>query len=335
VPVVIVNASEAEVSQEVYEHASVFGVVRARRSSSLAFAQGGRIADVLVEVGERVDEGQRLALLEQRSLDAQRVNVEQDLARANQQLEALSPTIASRENQTQRSRLQQQIAALTSQEAEILRALEQGVITAPYAGIIGARHVDVGESVPSGRPILEIYSAAEPIVELDVAREIAAGLEVGTQVWVSRKTRSVRAEVATKSPILDVSTRTQSITLSVAASAEKDQQVDWTYGEVVEVRMWNLTDMKGIWLPYSALHRTVDGLWSAFVLEPAGEYQLVARRVLEVLLLEDTHALVRGSLKPGDRYIRDGLHRVVPGQRVVGKLVAGEYVPSVPPGAGG
>ena len=109
---------------------------------------------------------------------------------------------------------------------------------------------------------------------------------------------------------------------------------DWIQGEIIELQFWMPTDKSGFWLPYSALHNEANGLWSVYVLEIEEEQQIVGLRILEILQVEDKHALVQGSINEADLFIVDGLNRVVPGQRVVGNVLANEHQPPSPPGAG-
>ena len=102
----------------------------------------------------------------------------------------------------------------------------------------------------------------------------------------------------------------------------------------MEVQFLIETENSGFWLPYSALQREASGLWSVFVLEAEGDRQIVGRRIVEMVQLEETHTLVRGALSAGDVFIEDGLNRIVPGQAVKGKLRTSDYQQSVAPGAG-
>jgi hypothetical protein len=95
-------------------------------------------------------------------------------------------------------------------------------------------------------------------------------------------------------------------------------------GELVEIQLSQWIEEPGLWLPLSALTEGARGLWQAYVAEPLtagipGEPvadHRVAPRPLEVLYQEGDQVFVRGSLGSGDRVVRSGLHRVVPGQRV-------------------
>ncbi len=51
----------------------------------------------------------------------------------------------------------------------------------------------------------------------------------------------------------------------------------------------------------------------------------VARRILEIVQLEDDQALVQGSLDVGELVIVNGTHRIVPGQQVTTINVSNEF----------
>jgi multidrug efflux pump subunit AcrA (membrane-fusion protein) len=222
----------------------------------------------------------------------------------------------------------------------LTRELQKGIIVAPYRGVIAERNAEVGDFVPAGRPYFRILDDAQPIVELNVPAKIAKQLEVGQGVWVRRNESVLPAKVATIAPTLNQSSRTQLLTLNTISAAET---ADWAFGEVVEVHFWLPTENTGFWLPYSALQREVSGLWSTYVLAAADDAQIadnpinariVERRIVEILQLEDTHALVRGAIDEGDLVIVDGLNRIVPGQKVKPNVLTREYQQSVPQGAG-
>jgi len=68
---------------------SYTGEITARRSSELGLERGGELTQVLVEEGDRVTQGQPLARLDTRNLQAQRKQLEAQKARALAQLEQL------------------------------------------------------------------------------------------------------------------------------------------------------------------------------------------------------------------------------------------------------
>lgn len=325
--ILTVNVARAQLSENVSETASSFGTIKPRRSSSLGFARAGRVSQVFFQVGDLVSEGDKIAELDQGEMVNQQEELDSLLNSLNQDLTLLE---SGGDIQGQR-RKEQEIAELTNQQQKLTREFQKGFIVAPYRGVIAERNAEVGDAVPAGRPFFRILEAGQPIVELNVPLKLAEMVTVGTEVWVKHQQQIVNAKVATKAPELDASARTQSLTLTLAQS-EENQKLN--YGEVVEVQFLVETDRDGYWLPYSALQSEGNGLWSTFVLEGEGEQRAIRRKIVNLLLLDSTHALVDGSLNAGDLFIMNGLNRVVPGQLVQGKLVPNIYPPARVAGAG-
>lgn len=321
-----VNVAQAKASQSVYETSVSFGIVKPTRSSSLGFSRGGQVATISVDVGDYIDQGETIAELDQGELSSRQRELDEALAKARSQLAIYQ----SQNNRQQVAQVQQDIARLTAQQEELRRKLSEGLIVAPYRAQLAERNVEVGDTVPSGRPVLSIYEDATPIAEVNLSTTQATKTEVGQEVWIREAGELLRATVVGKSPEVGASSRTQRVKLQLPELAGN---ADWTYGQVVEVLFWDASENSGIWLPYSALQRQENGLWTAYVIESEGANQTISRRVLEVVQLEAEHALVRGSLEPGEFYVVDGLNRLVPGQQVVGQVVQREFTQPGPPGA--
>ncbi len=253
------------------------------------------MAEVPFRVGEFVDEGETIAELEQGDLVNRQQEVDEALAAAQTQLAAYQ----SQNNRQQFARVQQEIAQLTAQQQELAGEIEKGSIVSPYRAQLAERNAEVGDLVPSGQPFFRVLEAAQPIVELHVPTQVASKIELGQGVWVNRNGKVLQAAVDSKSPELDPSSRTQRMTLRLTSA---DANADWAYGDVAEVRFLVATKKWGFWLPYSALQREANGLWSAYVLENQGEEQTVGRRVVEVLQLEAERAGSRCDC--GGRFLR-------------------------------
>lgn len=98
-------------------------------------------------------------------------------------------------------------------------------------------------------------------------------------------------------------------------------------GDLAEVALARTVAAGGFWLPATALAESVRGLWSCFVAEPDGEGRhRIARRDVEVLHTETDRVYVRGTLEDGEQVVTSGVHRLVPGQRVVSDPVIAESV---------
>ncbi len=325
--ILTVNVARAKLSENVDQSATSFGTIKPRRSSSLAFARAGRVKNVFFNVGDLVSEGDKIAELDQGEMLNQQADLDYVLTALNEELRLLE---SGTDIQGQR-RKQEEIDELSAQQQRLTREFQKGFIVAPYRGVLAERNAEIGDAVPAGRPFFRILEAEQPIVELSVPVRIAELVPVGTEVWVKYRQQKIYATVATKAPELDASSRTQSLTLSLQTN---DQTPTWNYGEVVEVWFFIATERDGFWLPYSALQSQGNGLWSVFVLEGDGAQQKVGRKLVSLVQLDDTAALVNGSLLPGELFIVDGLNRVVPGQLVQANVVPDEYAPAKIAGAG-
>lgn len=329
-PVVLkVNVIEARFSESVYETASYFGTVKPKRSSYLSFSRDGRVAEVLKEVGEKFLIDEKLAILDQAELEKQQTKLQESLESAQEQLSRLNPNSRSNTTQTQRRKLNEQIASLEAQSSEQERKLENGIITAPYQGILSERNIDVGKDFPAGRPALKIVEDAPPIVELDVASDLAEKITLEQPVWLWHEQELIEAKVGYQYPELSPASLTRRMILEIG---DEDTNQTWVYGDTIEARFWLATEASGYWLPYSALQREQDGLWAAFVVAQNEGEQLVQRRIIEVVQLTDKYALVRGAIEAGDLVIVDGSNRITPGQQVAANVVTASFSQTGPPG---
>ena len=318
VKVLNVNVIAAERDPNALKTVICFGKLRAARQSRLGFGRSGRVKTVYKnQLGDRAAEGDKLAEIEQTQLEDQKRKINQAISQAKQDLQnSTGSRLAS---------LQQQIQKLESQLKEVDLELKNGVIVAPYPCLITERSVETGTLVSPTTPAFQIIEDAPPLVEASLPRAAAAQLEADQMVLVGIGNSQVVAKIIARSPLQDP-TGSQRILLEFAGELSPDS---WAYGQVVEVRFLNRTGKSGFWLPLSALQRNANGLWSALVAQPQGDAEdaplQVARRILEIVQLEDEQALVQGSLDEGELVIVNGTHRIVPGQQVTTINVSNDF----------
>ena len=88
-------------------------------------------------------------------------------------------------------------------------------------------------------------------------------------------------------------------------------------GQTVRLGVMESQSQAGFWVPATALVPRERGLWSVYGVGPAsgGAFEVV-RRDVEVLHDSGDRLFVRGTIRPGDRIVASGAHRIVPGQLV-------------------
>ncbi|MBO6796901.1 efflux RND transporter periplasmic adaptor subunit [Maricaulis sp.] len=301
------------------------GVVAAARQSALGFQQGGRIEEILVDVGDQVLAGQPLARLDTRTLEAQ-------IAAADAQTrEAAAQTALARDTQgrqqillerghisqqrydeivtsTDAARARQNAAAASADAMRV--QLDLAVIEAPYAGVITARSSDEGAIAAPGTPVLELVETSAREVRIGLPAAVIGTLENGQIYRFEGESGEFSAVFRSNTGLMDRQTRTVSAVFDIAP----DQPV--IIGEIARLVVETPVGTDGFWVPTDALAESRRGLWSVFILQPeADEYRLEAR-IVETVRVEAERVFVRGAVDDGEYILAAGLQRVTAGQLV-------------------
>lgn len=189
------------------------GVILARITADIAPRFEGRLREVHVRLGDRVEAGALLAELDAPSLrfdlrvaeaslsaagvDQARTQVE--LTEAREKLERrrtlAAEALASREDLSS-ARYQEQLASkrldatraqIDERRAQVDRLRKDNSdthITAPFAGVVAARYVDPGATVRPSTPILRLVNMDDLFVRFALPEARAATLTVGRSVHV-------------------------------------------------------------------------------------------------------------------------------------------------------
>ncbi len=203
----------------------VSGSVAAWQEVSLGVElSGNRVADVLVEVGDRVRKGQPLLRLDSRSLAVEARQTEAALlqaqanlalARGESERGALLLTrglISNADNDQLKANLIRAEAQLSTAEADRDAAqlnLGFATLVAPHAGVISARSVQPGTVVTSGTELLRLIRDGRLEWRADLSERDFTRVREGTAVELTAPDGSVvRGTVRTVSPSIDAQTRT-------------------------------------------------------------------------------------------------------------------------------
>ena len=204
----------------------------------------------------------------------------------------------------------QRIAELQGQLEDVRLELQEGVLTAPYAGVIGQRYVNEGVSVSPAVPIVRLSEQATLQAWIGLPEELAEELELDEEFELVVGGDIVFAISLAKLPEVDRSSRIRTVVF------EFDALAGVTPGQVARLDLQTQKSLSGVWLPLGALAREVRGLWSVLVVEGSPGRQTVARRFVEIAHVQRNQALVQGGLNDGELVVVDGANRIVPGQSV-------------------
>jgi len=187
-----------------------------------AEANGMRLAEVRVNVGDNVRKGQVLA-----TFDSQMVNA--DLAQSRAAVAEAEAMLAEAAANAQRARDLQPSGALSAQQvAQLLTAertaqarleavkaaqqvqqlrLQQAQVLAPDSGVISARSATVGAVVPAGSELFRLIRQSRLEWRGEVAASELAQIKPGQKVTVSGGGAAVTGTVRMVAPTVDAATR--------------------------------------------------------------------------------------------------------------------------------
>lgn len=184
------------------------GVVEAVREATLTAQTSGRVGEVLHDVNDRVAAGEVLVRL---SAVEQQAGV--DAARAQLQLaEATYTRMAGLAEGQYVSKMQLDQAraerdAARAQLANVGQLSAYTTIRAPYAGIVGTREVEPGESVGIGQPLMSVFAPDALRIEVSVPQSDADAIRADPMAKVAfADGRSVDAAEVIVFPAADAAT---------------------------------------------------------------------------------------------------------------------------------
>lgn len=159
------------------------GTIEEKMGSTLSFEIAGNITSIRVEEGDRVSKGQLLATINPTTVkEAHRATLTtlkqaQDAYRRFQPLHQ-SGTISDMKWVEIESKLEQAKAA----ESIARQQLSHSTLTAPFAGVIAAKNVDLGTYVLPGQPVLKLANVAQVNAKVSVPEAEISHLHVGDKV---------------------------------------------------------------------------------------------------------------------------------------------------------
>ncbi|MEM1075580.1 MAG: efflux RND transporter periplasmic adaptor subunit [Pseudomonadota bacterium] len=311
------------------------GVLEPSEVNQLSFEVGGRLGRILLDVGERVENGQLLAALEPEQFENVIANrkavideaqatlsqAEDDLARSEALLTSGTITVVRRDEDA--TEVKQSQARLTQAEKDLAGA-EQDLIDsklyAPFDGIIDAIEVDSFATVSAGQTVLTLYQQAEYEVSFSVSFDVVSQLVVGTPATVRL---ADDPSIALEGVVSELGERAGQVSSFPIVVQLNETAPIIKAGMAVEVSLqFALPAERGHLLPMSAVIPGTDIPEDAspnsvidldiYVFDP--DTSTVKRRSVTMAGIRDNRFLIINGLSPGERvaikgvaFLRDGM----------------------------
>lgn len=280
----------------------------------------GTVKEIAFESGAVVAQGDLLVRLDTSSEQAQLRAVEAQVALANLNLERTRTLRAS--NMLPESELDSAEAAVkeAAANADAIRAtIAKKTITAPFAGRLGIRQVNLGQYLEAGRPIVSLQALAPIYADFSLPQQELARLKTGMRVRVTTDAypgRQFDGELTAINPDLDASTRSVGLQ---ATFANADQAL--RPGMFARMEVLLPEEQAVLVIPATSILSAPYGV-SVFVIETNpgtnGQPALTVRQQLvRVGAARGDFLSVEAGLKPGERIVNSGLFKLRSGMTVV------------------
>ena len=198
----------------------VDGVVEARQRATLSAEVAGKVEAVNFDIDDSVEQGEIVLRIRDREYRARRQQASAALDEASAGLRDAELEFKRSQDLRKQKLISQAVfdraeanlkaaeARKASAEANLARAEEQlgyTVVRAPYSGVVVERHVEPGETVNPGQPIMTGYALGQLRVSADVPQSLIGGLRQNrdAQVVLIEDGRRIAAEKITIHPFAD------------------------------------------------------------------------------------------------------------------------------------
>jgi RND family efflux transporter MFP subunit len=232
---------DAVIEEPLSQTVPVLGRIVASEIGPIAARIGGAVNEMRVDVGDRVERGAVLAVLDRERLSLERdryaalvkqqsaklASVRADLEKRSLELKRLEGIRKSaafsqaryqdavQDVAKQRGQVAETRAQLAQAETQLKRAdidLKDGEVRAPYPGVVSAKHTEVGAYLNTGSPVVTLINDLDIEVEADIPGNRLGGLKPGTPIRLTLDDRSeYRASVRAIIPDENPRTRTRPV----------------------------------------------------------------------------------------------------------------------------
>ena len=306
IPVEVASAVKRNVSSYV----TATSTLEAERIAQLLAETTGRVTAIHREEGDGVAKGRVLIQLEdtQQRLDFQKAKIDMEVAekewRRAEELEKKG-IVSARDLDEARLRFE----ATRHAKARAEHELSKTAITAPFAGIVTERNVNIGETVTPGSAVATVADFDPLVARFRVPETEIGPVKVGQPVTLeipSRQNDTQSAKVSLVSPVIDEGTGTVKLTAYL-----KNPGLDIKPGTFVRARVVAATHDSALTIPKRALVNEDD---SHFVFVVASD---TTRKVAVTPGITDGQFVeILSGLSAGDRVITVGQGGLKPGDRV-------------------
>ncbi len=300
------------------------GKVEARYSTKLGFRLLGRIVTRQARLGDAVRKGQVLGTIDNIDLVVALESAEASLGIAKAESDNAAVTFTRQKSLLDKNATSQAEYDIAEQSMESAQSAVVGAqsvvdrarenlgytsLKSDLDGVVTGVYAEVGETVAAGQVVFTIDDPSQREVVIDVAEEMLASIEVGSEfrVTVPPSEHQCTGKVREIAPQADVATRTRRLKISLENASE-----GFRLGSTVKVfPMFSIAETLS--LPSTAILDR-DGSTHVWIVDvPNKKVQLVEVKISD---RNETNVVVSSGISAGDRVVIAGVHSLTDGQSI-------------------
>ncbi|WP_100658000.1 efflux RND transporter periplasmic adaptor subunit [Alteromonas flava] len=317
----------------------IVGRVESAQAARTGFELSGLVAEVLVDDGDSVAQGQLLAQLDVVLLQSQLKQgaarlqrAQADSALAQSTLQRITDLVAKGLESQQRldeARQRVDAAAAAVNEAQagvesIQVNIDKSQLRAPFAGVVTARFVDQGTVVAAGQAVFELLADGATEVRLPMPADLVQQISIGETYTLRGENHAYPAMLRAVGQQRNQMTRSIDAVFQLQPAAETASKY-LLPGDLLALDLNITVNEAGAWVPLAALSHGVRGLWNIYTVEQPGA-AVVVPRAIEILYSDGEFAFIRGAIGEDMQIVVSGTHRLAPGQKVAAKSVINDAI---------
>jgi RND family efflux transporter MFP subunit len=290
------------------------GTAAWRQETPLGFTSGGQVARIFVNEGDRVAQGQTLAVLSTTPVEAELAAAEAEARRASSDLLRLEGLY--RQGWVTKPRFETAQATAAAADAQVRArrfALQTAKVVAPSSGVVLARLAEPTQVVAAGTPVVIIGEASGGyVIRVPLNDRAAAALTVGTPA-------TVRFEALGPAPLagriveIGGKARTSTGTFDVEIALPSDPRLRSGMIGMASLTASGAGTTNRINIPAAALISPRAGEALVYVIDAENRARL---RKVAIGETSDHGVDVTSGLSRGERIATSGLDKITDGMRV-------------------
>ncbi len=297
------------------------GTLVAVQGVTVSAELGGKVSRIAFESGDRVKAGDLLVRLDTTAEEAQLRSAEAaaKLARINLDRNRdlrKNRTISQADLDTAEANFKQ----ATAQVDNVRATIDKKTITAPFAGLLGLRQVNLGQIVEQGTPVVALQTLDPIYVDFSLPQQRYASLSVGSTVQITTDAAPgevFEGRILAINPEIDTLTRSVRIRAVMANRGEHLRAGMFANVEVVLPREEDYLIIPATAVLYAPYGDTVFVIDTQKDETSGEEQQILRQQIVRLGRTRGDFVAVTEGLKAGEMVVTSGVFKLRPKSAVV------------------